>query len=278
MKILSCGAGMQSTALALMACENKLKGMIHKDVPIYDAIIFADLGAEPEWVYHQVNFIANACKQADIHFAVLQKDLYNDYIHKFGEARVVAVPFWSIAEDGTKAKMQRHCTLDYKILVIQKYVKREMLHFKQYQHLRPEDLFAHEMHLGFSYEEKKRSFTSKNNMFVNRYPLAEMGWKREDTYKYVLETWGLETKASACIMCPFHRNYFFKHLKENYPDTDYKKLLELDQLLAEKQHKTTIRSQLFISRSRKRICELTDDDCNDAETFTYCDREIWNGF
>lgn len=30
MKVLSCGAGMQSTALALMSCENKTKGNIHK--------------------------------------------------------------------------------------------------------------------------------------------------------------------------------------------------------------------------------------------------------
>ena len=29
MKILSCGAGMQSTALALMSCENKMKGIIY---------------------------------------------------------------------------------------------------------------------------------------------------------------------------------------------------------------------------------------------------------
>ena len=48
MKILSCGAGMQSTALALMACANKLitegrTGDFHftytEQVPIYDAIL-----------------------------------------------------------------------------------------------------------------------------------------------------------------------------------------------------------------------------------------------
>lgn len=39
MKILSCGAGMQSTALALMSCENK-KEIKYKEVPVYDAIVF----------------------------------------------------------------------------------------------------------------------------------------------------------------------------------------------------------------------------------------------
>lgn len=48
MKILSCGAGMQSTALALMSCENAKAGRpVHPLVPIYDAIIYCDLGFEP---------------------------------------------------------------------------------------------------------------------------------------------------------------------------------------------------------------------------------------
>ena len=55
MKILSCGAGMQSTALALMACEQAITGAsLYPDVPIYDATIFCDLGLEPVWVKQQV--------------------------------------------------------------------------------------------------------------------------------------------------------------------------------------------------------------------------------
>ena len=48
MKILACGVGMQSTALALMACEQAITGTsLYPDIPIYDAIIFCDLGLEP---------------------------------------------------------------------------------------------------------------------------------------------------------------------------------------------------------------------------------------
>lgn len=43
MKILSCGAGMQSTALALMACQNvKCPGRFPL-VPVYDLVCFCDL-------------------------------------------------------------------------------------------------------------------------------------------------------------------------------------------------------------------------------------------
>lgn len=48
MKILSFGAGMQSTALALMSCENAVQAPApYPLVPVYDAVIFCDLGLEP---------------------------------------------------------------------------------------------------------------------------------------------------------------------------------------------------------------------------------------
>lgn len=73
MKILSCGAGQQSTALALMSCENALYGQDrHPSVPVYDAVLFCDLGGERKWVYEQVDFIAARCKEAGIPFYVLK--------------------------------------------------------------------------------------------------------------------------------------------------------------------------------------------------------------
>lgn len=268
---------MQSTALALMACENKQKGLVNPQVPVYDAIIFCDLGCEPPWVYSQVDFIASACECFGIPFYVLITDLYDDYIQNFGNRRVVSVPFWSVGEDGKKAKMTRHCTIDYKILAIQKFFKYTLLGYRKYERIKPVDREAHEMHIGFSSEEKQRIFDSKHPMLVNRFPLIEMGLQRKDNYKYILEVWGLDTKASACAFCPFHRNYFFKYIKENCKKL-YDNVMRLDEVLESKQENTSIKSKLFISRSRKRLSELTDADCDDAETFRYLHRNVWNGF
>ena len=57
---------MQSTALALQSCANAravMSGMplAFPEVPIYDAIIYCDLGIEPVWVPNQVKFIEAAC-------------------------------------------------------------------------------------------------------------------------------------------------------------------------------------------------------------------------
>lgn len=284
LKILSCGAGMQSTALALMSCQNALYGKRHPPsklpyplVPIYSHVIFCDLGFEPSWVHDQVEFIKEACKTADIPFIILDSPLYKDFMENFGERRTISIPWWTLGDDGHKSKMPRNCTIDYKVDLIAKYVRWELLGYKKYARLRDEDKKAHEIHMGFSAEEIRRCKENPNPLFVNKFPLVEMGLTRADNYAYIRDVWGLETKASACTFCPFHRNYFFQHLKENLPE-EYKKLIGVDELLRDKKPKPPMDSDLFISRSRKRIADLTPEECNDAECFWYRGQEIWNGF
>ena len=283
MKVLSCGAGMQSTALALMSCENKKaqsqgKAFPWTLVPVYDAVIFCDLGLEPYWVREQVEFIRYACKNAGIPFYVIDSNLYGDYILKFGRSRVSSIPFWSIDENGKKAKMRRRCTIDYKINLIEKFLRHELLGYKKYQRLKPEDIGAHEMHIGFSYEERKRvSGEEQSKLFVKKYPLIEMKWERANCYQYNLEVWSLDTKASACCFCPFHKNYFFQFLKEHAQD-DYQKIIAFDRMIGKRQKDTLIKSKIFISRSRKRVEDLLPEECNDAQTFLYRDKQVWNGF
>lgn len=277
MKILSCGAGMQSTALALMACENVREPEKYPLVPVYDLVAFCDLGKEPSWVMSQVQFIRGACQDAGIKFVVLQSPLYMDYLKNFGKRRVVSIPFWTIDQDGKKGKMMRNCTMEYKINLIQNYVRWEILGYRKGQRTKPEDLKAHEMHIGFSAEEKQRCRENPHKMFVNHFPLVDMGLERKDNYAYIRDVWGLITKASACTFCPFHRNYFFEHLKNNHLD-QYGELIEFDEMLEREQPNTKIRSKLYISRSRKRIKDLKPEECQDAECFMYHDQEIWNGF
>ena len=277
MKILSFGAGMQSTALALMSCENAIHGKpVHPQVPIYDDVVFCDLGFEPPWVKDQMEFTKRACESAGIHFKIIDAPLYQDFMKNFGERRTISIPWWTLRDDGRKSIMPRNCTIDYKVQLISKYVRWELLGYRKGQRLRPEDVKAHEMHMGFSYEEKHRCKESPNRMFVNRFPLVDMKLVRADNYAYIRDVWGLETKASACSFCPYHKNYFFQHMK-NFPE-DYQKLIEMDELLRDKNPKPPMDSDLFISRSRKRLCDLTPEDCNDAEYFMYNQQPVWNGF
>lgn len=177
MKILSLGAGMQSTALALMALEKLLFGADYPLVPIYDAIIFVDLHCEPAWVYRQVQFVKELCDKHGIPFYIVDTYLLEDQAYRIQTGKYIKMPLWTM-RDGKKAKLRRTCTIDFKILELQKYVKRELLGYRPYERLRPEDVGAHEMHIGFSAEEMSRIFESKNPMFINKYPLAAMGLVR----------------------------------------------------------------------------------------------------
>lgn len=148
MKVLSFGAGMQSTALALMSCENAIhRSRPYPEVPVYDAVIFCNLGLEPSWVRHQMEFTRRSCESAGIFFQVLDAPLYQDFLQNFGARRTVSTPWWTLRTDGHKSKMPRICTCDYKSKEVTQYVRRNLLGYRKGQWLKPEDLKAHEMHL-----------------------------------------------------------------------------------------------------------------------------------
>ena len=76
MKILSFGAGMQSTALALMSCDNAIAQTLGRPVPfpkvpVYDAVIICDLGFEPPWVQAQADFVGQKCRSVGIFYTSL---------------------------------------------------------------------------------------------------------------------------------------------------------------------------------------------------------------
>ena len=86
---------MQSTALALMSCENAnaaQKGRAHPYplVPVYDLVVFCDLGFEPPWVMRQAEFVHQACQDAGLRYEMLYTPLYDDLMQNFGKRRVVS--------------------------------------------------------------------------------------------------------------------------------------------------------------------------------------------
>lgn len=289
MKILSFGAGTQSTALALMSCENAIaqeKGLPfpHPLVPIYDAVVICDLGAEPYWVRTQTDFVHHVCEQCGIPFYEIDTHLYQDLINNYGYKRTVAIPWWTKMPDGRTGKIgKRACTGNYKIDVVSQFARWNIIGYKKGQKTKAEDIKAHEMHIGFSVEEKKRCGNNSNKLFVNCYPLIEMELDRAANYTYTKDVWGLDTRASACSFCPFHQNAFFQYMKDNDPEC-YQKILNIDHILRDRPPYYPMTAEFFISRSFKRIEDLTPEDCNDAQCFEYCGKcsstpeMVWNGF
>ena len=129
--VLSFGGGTPSTTPGLMSCQNKLEGrMVYPSVPVYDAVIFCDLNAEPSWVYRQAAFVESVCRRAGNPFLTLYTDLYQDFVSGFGRRRVSSIPFWSLSESGKAGKMPRQCTCDHKIKRIGALVRSKLLCYR----------------------------------------------------------------------------------------------------------------------------------------------------
>ena len=131
--------------------------------------------------------------------------------------------------------------------------------------------------MGIMAEEARRAKESKAILFENKYPLVSMGWTRSDCYAYNREVWGIETKASCCVFCPFHTGYFYQHIREHEPAC-YASACQVDELIERYQARPPLKSQLFISKTHKRLRDLSNADCGDMQTFLYKGSPVWTGF
>ena len=77
-RVISYGAGTQSTALILMALEGEY------NLPRPDYAVFADVGGEPQFVYDYLQYSKDLVKQRydfDIHIIQHKAGLYNNLIN-----------------------------------------------------------------------------------------------------------------------------------------------------------------------------------------------------
>jgi hypothetical protein len=109
LRLLSLGAGVQSTALALMACDGTLPGL--------DGAIFADTGWEPRRVYDHLDRLALTLDAAGIPlYRVSAGDLRADALDP--THRYASVPYFVRNPDGSEGMGRRQCTSEYKLAPI----------------------------------------------------------------------------------------------------------------------------------------------------------------
>lgn len=209
MRILSLGAGVQSTTLALMAADGTLPGL--------NAAIFADTGWEPKAVYEQVDRLETVLELAGIPlYRVAAGNLHDDTINP--THRYASIPWFVRNPDGTEGLGRRQCTREYKIAPIGRKV-RELLGATapDFRTVRRGRLA--EQWIGFSTDEIGRVDDKRHNLYtIKRYPLLELGMSRKDCGRYLKRAgWG-HTEKSACIGCPFNGNARWRDLRDNHPD------------------------------------------------------------
>lgn len=195
--VLSLGAGVQSSTLALLAAE----GLV---TPMPEAAIFADTQAEPAKVYEWLDRL-----EPMLPFPVLRVTAGN-----LAERSVIVrtakktgrtytkhnIPAF-VSQDGRPAApLMRQCTVDFKTVPIARRAKqlagkkREVVQW-----------------LAISLDEVVRMKPSRIKRVTSRWPLIEMRWTREKCEMW-LRARGLEVPRSACVFCPFHRDAEWQRL------------------------------------------------------------------
>ena len=124
MHVISLGAGVQSTTMALMAAHGEIE-------PMPDAAIFADTGAEPKAVYEHLDWLRSPGVLPFPVEVVQFSDLADDIRKTAAGVKPVAgrrngylaPPFFTVNADGSHGMLRRECTSNYKIKPIQRRIK-----------------------------------------------------------------------------------------------------------------------------------------------------------
>lgn len=186
-RVLSLGAGVQSTTLALMAAEGQIAPP--------DCAIFADTQWEPDEVYRHLDRLETL-----LPFPVYRVTA-GDIRDTIGADSFEPIP-WRTAEGGLG---RRECTNWYKLQPIRKKVK-ELLGTDR---PRPRSC---EMWLGISTNEAHRMKPSRVRYIQNRWPLIELSMSRANCLRW-LEQRGITAPRSACCGCPYLNNEDWRRLR-----------------------------------------------------------------
>jgi hypothetical protein len=224
LRLLSLGAGVQSTTLLLLAAEGRL--------PRLDGAIFADTGWEPAAVYEHLDRIDREVAQpAGIPiYRVSVGNIRNDALDP--EHRFASMPLFIKNPDGGDGMTRRQCTSEYKL----KPIKAQARQLLGYPHPRPvpRGVYA-EQWVGISRDEFGRAKDSGIQYLRSAWPLLDMdgaadgreGWTRDDCIRYLRANDWASTPKSACIGCPFHGNAQWRRLRDEQP-TEWADAVDFD--------------------------------------------------
>lgn len=241
LRIISLGAGVQSTTMALMAA--------HGELPMPDCAIFADTQDEPAEVYdHLAWLMSGNVLPFPVHVATAGR--LSDALRAGDEE--ARIPCFV----GAGGLSKRQCTRNFKLKVIKRKT-RELLGVGPRAYIRPG---AVEAWVGISTDEAIRKKPSGVAYIVNRHILVEKWMSRADCKAWLKAHGYPEPPKSACKFCAFQGNAGWRRRRDN--PADWTEVVALDRWLREPPQVIRFHGDLYLHASRR---PLEDADLTEVE-------------
>lgn len=212
LRLLSLGAGVQSSTLLLMSLDG--------DLPPIDGAIFADTREEPAPVYRHLEFLAKRCEAAGVPLHVVSdtrsRGLLEDLTDVIEGRRPpgIAQPPLNFVEGEGRMQIRRQCTTHLKITPIRRKV-RELAGLTRRRS--PSEPVVTQL-IGISLDEAHRMRDSGEPWIEHEYPLVELRMKRHDCLLWMQRRGYPRPPRSACVMCPFRNTADWRDLRDNDPE------------------------------------------------------------
>ena len=204
MQVLSLGAGVQSTAMLLMAMHGEIE-------PKPDCAIFADTQAEPNGVYAHMHWLHHTVRGIPI-YTVTHGNLEQAVLDSRRGNRFASVPFFVRNEEGKVGMLRRQCTREYKIQPINKKI-RELCGLQPRQWMKQQVV----VWIGITTDEITRVKPAREKWQTNRHPLIELEMSRKDCIAWLRKHDYPVPVKSSCYFCPFHDNNLWISMKKFNP-------------------------------------------------------------
>lgn len=246
--IISLGAGVQSSTMALMAAHGEI-------TPMPSFAVFADTQAEPKEVYQWLDWLeqqlpfpirrttAGSLTKATLKIARSKK---SGRIYMNG-----LIPAFVEKPDGGRGLLGRRCTANHKIIPVHQEYRR-ILGVKSVRTTKP--LIT--QWVGISYDEMHRMKEARQRWIVSIWPLIERKMRRADCLGWMKANGFPEPPRSACTYCPFHNDAEWHRIKMTSP-VEFQEVVDFEkQLQSQFEKQEVMTGKPFLHSSCKPISEV----------------------
>lgn len=270
--VFSFGGGVQSNAVLALAASGVIR---------VDAFIFANVGDDsenPATIEYVNNVSKPFAERHGLAFIEVQAQHKGepDTLLKAIHRRSRAVPIPAVPEDG--GPLMRNCTVDFKIEVINRYLKRVYpgghvrvgIGFSTDEWQRARDTDWHNAHGGPDGQRVKMGYWRQN-----WYPLLDLRHSRNACHRIIQDAGLPIAPKSSCYFCPFHRRGEWVEMKAREPEL-FERACQVDDLIRERTLKLRGRGS-YIHPDRKPLRDavanqqmLFDDADGDDCSIGHC--------